>query len=41
MNTMRKKKEKNSTVETNFDRHGNTVLMFETFKEVDQEKIIK
>ena len=41
MNTIIEKKEDNSTNEKKSDKHGNKVSMFETFKEVDKEKIIK
>ena len=41
MNTILKKKENNSTIETKFDNHDNKVSMYETVKEVYKEKIIK
>ena len=41
LNTIRSKKEKNSTIETKYDKNGNKVSMFETVKEVDEEKLIK
>ena len=36
-----KKKEKNYTIETKYDKDGNKVSMFETVKEVDEEKMTK
>ena len=34
-------KEKNSTIETNFDQYSNKVLMFQTVKGVDEETVTK
>ena len=41
MNTIKINKENNYTIETKFDKDGNKVSMFETVKEVYEEKIIK
>ena len=40
-NKIAKKREDNSTIETKFDKHGNKASMYETVKEVDEEKITK
>ena len=34
---IQKKKEKDSTIETKYDKYGNKVSIFETFKEVEEE----
>ena len=39
LNTIAKKGENNSSVETKFDKHGNKTSMYETVKEVDKFKI--
>ena len=36
LNTM-----KRSTIETEYDKYGNKISIFESFKEVDKEKTIK
>ena len=41
LHTITKKKEKNSTIDNFFDKHGNKFLMYETVKEVDEETITK
>ena len=41
MNTIKRKIENNSTIGTKLDKHGNKFLMFESFKEVDDDAIIK
>ena len=41
LNTILKKKENNSTIETKSDKHDNKASMYETVKEVYKEKIIK
>ena len=41
LNKITKKKEKSSTIEKDFDKHGNKVSMYEAVKEVYEETIIK
>ena len=41
LHTIKKKRVKNSTVETKFDKFGKKVSMLETSNEVDEEKVTK
>ena len=40
LHTIEKKKVKNSTIETKFDKFGNKVSRFETSNKFDEEKVI-
>ena len=41
LHTIKKKKIIKSTIETNFDKFGNKVLILETSNKVDEEKVTK
>ena len=41
LNTITKKREDSTTIETELDKHGNKISMYKTVKEVDEEIIIE
>ena len=41
LNTITKKREDSTNIETKLDKHGNKISMYETVKEVDEEIIMK
>ena len=41
LNTITKKREDSTNIETKLDKHGNKISMYKTVKEVDEEIIIE